>query len=244
MIESLVSVIIPAWNNKKYIRTCLESVMIQDYKYWECIIILAPSTDSTLNEIIPFLQDCRFKLVVEDRKTNCATARNIGYAHARGEYVVFLDADDWIAPCKLLVCMSELRLHPERDCVYHYVRHVSPAGRHLWINTAYPGLEIQGVNGGMFRHDALATLECNGKLFDESMNKADDFELAVRARFLRSKMIPRILSNYRHNPDGLSSNTSQWGWANTILSIAVKNHAWYLLPHWAGVMKNNLLGLL
>ena len=92
----LVSVIIPAYNVEKYIAKCLDSLINQSLKDIEIIIIDDGSTDKT-----PFIikdyanQDKRIKVIAQTNQKQGA-ARNRGLEAASGEYIGFVDADDWV----------------------------------------------------------------------------------------------------------------------------------------------------
>lgn len=85
------SIIIPAYNDEKYIKECLESVLSQTYKNVEIIVVNDCSTDNTLKIINEY-----DKIKVFSTKTNSrqGAARNIGLENCTGDYILFVDADD------------------------------------------------------------------------------------------------------------------------------------------------------
>lgn len=92
----MVSVIIPAYNTEKYIERCLKSIIDQEYKKLEIIVINDGSTDRTLSickEIA--LGDERIQIIDIDN-SGVSKARNEGLRLAKGKYVCFIDADDYI----------------------------------------------------------------------------------------------------------------------------------------------------
>jgi len=90
----LVSVIIPLYNKRPFVRRAVESVRKQTFTNWELIIVDDGSTDGSCSEIPG--DDSRIRLIHQENKGPGA-ARNAGLARARGEYVAFLDADDeWL----------------------------------------------------------------------------------------------------------------------------------------------------
>ena len=95
-----VSIIIPVHNSSKYILECINSVINQTYKNLEIILIDDNSTDNSL-EIIKSINDKRIKLI--ELSTNCgaAVARNKGIEIASGDYICFLDSDDYWKPRKI-----------------------------------------------------------------------------------------------------------------------------------------------
>lgn len=95
MRERKVSVIIPVYNAEKYLTECMESILSQTYKHMEIICVDDGSTDGSAEIIRRFQKkDARIKLI---RQANqyAGVARNNGFRVAEGEYVIFLDADDY-----------------------------------------------------------------------------------------------------------------------------------------------------
>lgn len=92
------SVIIPLYNKEAYVRKTLESVIAQTYRDFECIVVDDGSTDGSL-DIVRSLDtgDCKLE-IISQANAGVAAARNNGVAASRGEYVCFLDADDWWEP--------------------------------------------------------------------------------------------------------------------------------------------------
>lgn len=92
-----ISVIIPAYNVEKYIKKCLESIVSQDYNSYEIIVIDDGSKDNTAVISENFLQKYDIPYIVHSQKNmGQSTARNTGIKLARGEYIVFVDSDDWV----------------------------------------------------------------------------------------------------------------------------------------------------
>ncbi len=97
----LITIIIPCYNQEKYLNETYESLKGMSYKNWECIIIDDGSTDNSL-EVIKSLAilDERVKYISKENG-GTASARNMGISEARGEYIQFLDADDYLDPEKI-----------------------------------------------------------------------------------------------------------------------------------------------
>lgn len=90
-----ISIIIPAYNVEKYIGECLLSIIKQTFKELEIIIINDGSTDRTEEIIKLFMKDKRIKLISQENQ-GLSNARNKGISIAKGEYIGFIDSDDWI----------------------------------------------------------------------------------------------------------------------------------------------------
>ena len=89
----MVSVIMPVYNGMPYIRYSIQSLLIQTYSDWECIIINDGSTDNT-RDFLEGLTDTRFVIYHFDRNRGRSNARQKGLDLARGKYIAMLDADD------------------------------------------------------------------------------------------------------------------------------------------------------
>lgn len=93
-----VSIIIPAYNIEAYIEECLLSVLKQSYQNIEVIVINDGSSDNTLTTIENvILSDSRVRLISQSN-AGVSVARNTGLDAATGDYVVFIDGDDWVEP--------------------------------------------------------------------------------------------------------------------------------------------------
>lgn len=102
-----LSVIIPVYNSEKYLTKTLDSVLNQTFKDFEVICINDKSTDNSLKILQEFAQkDKRIKVINNEKNLGAALSRNVGIDNAKGEYIYFLDADDYIDE-KYLECMVE-----------------------------------------------------------------------------------------------------------------------------------------
>jgi glycosyltransferase involved in cell wall biosynthesis len=96
-MNPLVSVIVPAFNCKRYIQETIDSVLNQSFENFELIIVDDGSTDGQFDLIFPYCQrDQRVRYVYQENK-GVSSARNTGFNHSFGHYVAFLDSDDvWL----------------------------------------------------------------------------------------------------------------------------------------------------
>jgi len=91
-----ISIIIPVYNGAKYVSDALSSVVNQTFTDWECIVIDDASTDNSVDIINDFVaRDKRFRLIKKDKNSGIGATRNVGLDVARGEYIAFLDQDDF-----------------------------------------------------------------------------------------------------------------------------------------------------
>ena len=97
-----VSIIIPVYNVEPYIEECLQSVMRQSYRgKIECILVDDCGTDNSMEIAVQLIEDYHgpidFKVLHHEHNRGLSAARNTGMDAACGDYVYFLDSDDWIS---------------------------------------------------------------------------------------------------------------------------------------------------
>lgn len=103
-----ISIITPVYNRAHMIRTCIDSVCAQDYKYWEHIIVDDGSTDSIAEVIDEYKEDERIKYVTK-KNSGAADSRNFGAKLAKGEWIIFLDSDDFVETSWLNTLISKTK---------------------------------------------------------------------------------------------------------------------------------------
>ncbi|TVZ59150.1 glycosyltransferase involved in cell wall biosynthesis [Flavobacteriaceae bacterium MAR_2010_105] len=116
-ILPIVTIIIPVYNRAKTIGPTLESVLSQSFRNWECLVVDDGSTDDSLTIINEFTEkDKRISLVLRDRLPKGApTCRNIGLQKAKGDFVIFLDSDDFLLPFCLEHRLAQFNIHTNHD---------------------------------------------------------------------------------------------------------------------------------
>ena len=117
-MQPLVSIIIPTFNSSKHIKATLNSVLSQTYTNWECILVDDGSIDLTETISINYQEkDNRFQLYKrpEDLPKGPSSARNYGVTKAKGEYLIFLDADDLLATTCLENRVVQFQQNPDCD---------------------------------------------------------------------------------------------------------------------------------
>ena len=135
------SVIIPLYNKAPYIRKALESVLAQTYADYELIIVDDGSTDGSAEIAEAILQDPASRLIassphrlIRQANSGVSAARNNGVAQANGDYIAFLDADDWWKPTYLERMAQLIEDYPEAGlCACNYV-YYKPGKTHVALN--------------------------------------------------------------------------------------------------------------
>lgn len=123
----MISIIVPFYGVEKYIIQCIESVKSQTYTDFECLLIDDESPDSSYELAVAAIEgDSRFQIIRQKNK-GLGGARNTGLEHATGDYVVFLDSDDFLESSALEVLLDSLLFH-NADMVMSRVQFVDNKG--------------------------------------------------------------------------------------------------------------------
>lgn len=175
-----VSVIIPAYNQAQYLPDALDSVLAQTYTNWETIIVDDGSPDNVA-EIAARYSGCdsRIKFLHTDNY-GLSAARNTGAAHSDGEYLVFLDGDDKIAPEYIENCVKALQSDS-------YIKVAAPQMQCFGIHqqiwpVVYEDYAQLLINNPLYATAAMrrADFDAIGG-YDERMRKGfEDWELWIR----------------------------------------------------------------
>lgn len=118
------SVIIPAYNVADYIKDCVESVLQQSYDDFEVIVVDDGSTDNRTPQVIDYLEELDSRItIIHQKNSGPSVARNKGISIANGDYILFLDGDDFWSETDFLLELSKVISKNQADCYilpYHY----------------------------------------------------------------------------------------------------------------------------
>lgn len=103
-----ISIIVPVYNAEKYIRKNIESVMCQSIPNWQLVIIDDGSPDASGIICDEYAETDERIVVIHKQNEGVSVARNIGIENSSGEYILFLDSDDWLVPNTLELLQREL----------------------------------------------------------------------------------------------------------------------------------------
>ncbi len=94
----MISVIVPVYNAEKFIKRCIDSILCQTYKSFELVLVNDGSKDRSLDIMQEYADnDSRIKIYSQENK-GVAAARNTGLLNSTGDYILYVDSDDWIEP--------------------------------------------------------------------------------------------------------------------------------------------------
>lgn len=221
-VSGLVSVITPAFNASKYISEMIRSLQVQTYPHWELLLIDDGSTDSTV-DIVRQLIDHRITLICQSNR-GVSSARNAGLDRVSGEFITFVDSDDYLPPDSLKARVLYLQANPEVDLVdgqiaffHDSTRNISrlhlPASQVSFLQSLAT-LDSSVFAGPfyMFRTSLLGAVR-----FDISLTHCEDIlfylDLACASN-VNYSYVSNIVYMYRI---GHSSAMTQWAKMNTCL---------------------------
>ena len=207
-----VSVIIPAYNAMAFLPETLESVMKQTFTDFEVLIVNDGSSDHIV-EWANQVTDPRVKLISQENQ-RVSAARNTGIAHAQGEYIAFLDADDLWEPTKLEKQVHCLDDKPEVGLVYTWTLLVdeqnNPTGRifasHLEGKVWDKIIQNDVMSSGSCAMVRRCCFETVG-VFDRNLAYAPDRDMWVRIAYRYPfAVVKEPLLRYRQLPNSFSRN--------------------------------------
>ena len=121
-MESMVSIIVPVYKTKDYLRQCIESLLSQTYRSVEIIFVDDSSPDECPALCDAYASEDKRIRVIHKENGGLSSAREAGIQHAHGDYIMVVDSDDWLEPDTIADCI-EVALKNEADCVmFGYVR--------------------------------------------------------------------------------------------------------------------------
>lgn len=124
------SLILPVYNVEKYLEKCIKSCLIQDISQneYEIIIVIDGSPDNSISIAKNFAKNNPCIKIIEQENQGLSGARNTGLKSAQGEYIWFIDSDDYIEPCILSNIYKQLKQN-DLDCLWIQWRNISENGK-------------------------------------------------------------------------------------------------------------------
>ena len=206
IVAPLISVVIPTYNHARYLGRALQSVLNQTYVNWEVIVIDNHSSDNTDDVMLKFA-DIRITYLKVRNNGIIAASRNAGINAAKGEWIAFLDSDDWWDIEKLAYCCA--RINNKVDFIYHDLKYISNGGRvfrrkstrsrqvkHPVLNDLLLSGNIIATSSVMVRAKIINKI--NGMCESSTMVAAEDYNTWLRISELTNNFLylPRILGSY------------------------------------------------
>lgn len=124
-----ISVIVPVYNTESYLKKCIESIINQTFRNIEIILVDDGSTDTSAEILADYaLRDNRI-IVIHQENQGLSAARNAGMRNAKGEYIMFVDSDDWIDANTCEKAISAARTSLADIVMWTYVREYQSSSR-------------------------------------------------------------------------------------------------------------------
>ena len=169
------SIVIPVWNNEKWLDKCFNSILEQTYKNYEVIIVDDMSTDNGINIINKYKKlfmaftDCKV-IKNKTRRLNGGT-RNVGISEAKGEYVICIDCDDWFIDNKVFEDINN-KLNNEDILFLDYVVHTKNNDMNCYQHYSNKHEALRGYTCALWtrcvkRTFLLNNLQKEGTLFED-----------------------------------------------------------------------------
>ncbi|MBZ9661838.1 glycosyltransferase [Mesorhizobium sp. ESP-6-4] len=213
----MVSIVVPAHNAEVTLARALDCLLDQEIVDWEAIIVDDASTDRTPAIIAGYVEhDARFR-ALRSCAYSAAGARNSGISTARGQWLMFLDADDWVDASFLAKMLAALKTTPDAVAAYCGSRRVMPDGEltpsSISTEVAIQPFETFARRCAIRTHALLVDRETIVELggFDVSLRTCEDWDLWQRLARLGKRwvMVDEPLAFYSVSPNSLSRNSTQ-----------------------------------
>lgn len=214
-----LSIVIPMYNVERYIKKCLESVMYQKDvtlgRDYEVIIINDGSTDKSLDIASKLISQTNGIWIVSQQNQGLGNARNNGIKLANGEYIWFIDSDDWIEPFSIRTVINKLN-HVPVDVLkirgYRYISELNSYVRQpqynedLVINGRIEGLSSLTNVPSQFNICRKSFLQENNLLFMSNVYHEDNDFIVRMYWFAKTvSFINTPLYYHRKNPNSITS---------------------------------------
>jgi glycosyltransferase involved in cell wall biosynthesis len=221
-----VSIIVPVYNVEKYIRRCLDSVLSQTFTGFECILVDDCSPDKCPEICDSYAKkDARVKVIHKKQNEGLPQARKTGFEISSGEYIIFIDSDDWIEP-DMIEKLYSAAFESNADIVacdfykyneYGYEYEIQTLDTKNYINNL--GFVNQcAVWNKLLRREIVALIK-----FPKA-GKYEDRAITQQALYYSRNIIkvPSPLYHYAYNQEstfrGINVNTYS-GWIENILFV-------------------------
>lgn len=201
-----ISVVMPVWNRRQYVRAAVESVTAGAWRSMEIIVVDNGSSDGSV-EILEQLREKGLIRLYHNPVNNTAAALNIGVRHSRGKYVSQLDSDDLYTPETLAVLHEWMEANPDAALGVSYYDHIGTNDETL----SSPGIvrHDEYDRNNLMRTDGIGAARIWHRCVIESLggfdernlgNYAEDYDLQLKlSEQYRVLRIPQVLYRYRQN---------------------------------------------
>ncbi len=207
-----VSVIMSTYNDSRYIRQSVESILNQTYKDFEFIIIDDASTDETVS-IIKSYNDSRIKLIINKENHGLTKNLNKALTMVTGQYIARMDGDDISFAKRLEKQIEYLDKHKDVYLIGTAIRNIGASDLYWRLPDDSEELRIRMLLHPVFAHPSFMfrkELVDEGMLYDESFRTAQDYDFAARvAKNHKIGRLQGVLLNYRVHEKQISQTSNK-----------------------------------
>ena len=213
-----LSIVIPVYQAENTLTRCLDSIANQSFRDWQAILVNDASTDNSraiCNDYVK--RDRRFQVVHLNHNGGLSNARNVGISKARGEYITFVDSDDYIADESFKILFEIINTNSDYDLLeYPINEHYGSKKKHLlqFQRKEYTDMLAYWLEGEAYKH----TYACN-KIYKREVFKGVKYPR--QKVFADALVLPSILKNckrvattdvglyyYCYNPNGITETAN------------------------------------
>ena len=218
MENKLISVIIPMYNVEKYLNDCVDSVLNQSFKNLEVILVDDGSPDNSGKIADEYAKKDKRVKVIHKKNGGISDARNVGLENATGDYIMFIDSDDFLLPDALMILENKIEKENADYVIANYIN--SDESGNLWDSPVFSEekykafkLDIKdyrdsfyimnsAVWNKIFNHDFLKKL--NLRFYDGVPAEDAIFTTYCFIKSQKVFYIPDIVYSYRQRNAGTS----------------------------------------
>ena len=219
----MISIIIPVYNVEKYIKRCVDSLLNQTYKKIEIILVNDGSTDNTIKIIKENYSENKKIILLNQKNSGPALARNNGIEHAKGKYVMFVDSDDFVDPTYVENYYNSIKNTKYDIVIGGYKRYVeNKVTKKMQLKEGEYSKYL--ITGPICRIIKLDFLNRNKIRFLDT-NSSEDiyFNLYIYSKTNKIKIIDDIGYYYFFNKNSIS-NTAHKGFNEKIKVFELLDH--------------------
>ena len=221
-MKPLLTVVIPVYNVEKYLKRCVESVIAQDWKKYEILLVDDGSTDHSPQICDNYVKTYDFISVIHKENGGLSEARNTGLSQAKGEYVYFPDSDDWIEP-DTFIALSEA-LESQKFDIISFNREFVKSEEDAIVSDSVVTIVFEGKDAfvEMLKHSYITGF-ANDKIYRKALFMDHDIlfpkgkyyeDLGTNYKlFLSAKKVYATNQKYYHylidNPDSITQSWNE-----------------------------------
>lgn len=232
------SIVIPIYNTEEYLEECIDSILSQEVSSWELILVDNGSQDNAGAICDRYAEGDKRIRVIHQENRKCGGGRNSGLRAAKGEYVLFVDSDDYWETSLLTVLDSLIELKPEIACFGYYRieesgefsvhKHaILPTGEcgKVWLDNIFSKELTPEIVPWCYAYHRRF-LEENELLYSETIYGAEDFDFNMRAIPLAKSVVgtDSPLYYYRLRPGSIVKTKTVDDYIDGICLVAEAFH--------------------